>query len=1025
MKTKYKLFKLIVSLLTAIIAMFALIGCDIFMNGFDMRSDKESIVTISINEGVGRTIIPPAAAFTKYELDFYEESVFAFDRTMTSGTQTLKIPHGNYSVEITGFVGSNVVAQKTVPLNVPVDTSLFVTLEPVDGYGTFVWNFSSIASIDIDSILLYIDDEVEPYDLNELNDIPLAAGSYILVFELTKGSVTREWFEVLYIYAGLTTTYIPTWSALLFTEHNENEMEVEAILSALSAGSFIEAFFTYTGVQGVDEDNFNDVKDAFNIIKGSAVPTTLDEVKAIVDASLVTIGIAEDYVNQAAAETAVLALRKNGTNVDFDYDEETSVLTVTVGIYPIYTNIITYSVTYNGNEHESGSVPVDPKRYIYGSEFTVLDNTGNLEIEGFRFIGWNTQEDGEGIDYAVGSVHQITGDLILYAYWLEGVFGLAVFENNIDIIESGGILTFAGQTYGYPQQVEKTVTVENTDDIATGILTITLSGSGMNDFTVSTTILGSLNIEGETTFAIRPNNDLGAGVHSATVTITDGRVHSSFVVSFTVAKAVGSFGTPSLINTTFTTTLTLADLEADLAAGYVWDTPSTSLNAGDGQAFAATFTHPSGNYESATGSITVNVAKAIGSFGTPSAVNTTFTETLTLEDLEADLAAGYVWDTPSTSLSAGDGQSFAATFTHPSGNYESATGSITVNVAKATGNFGTPSAINTIFTETLTLEDLEADLAAGYVWDDPSTSLSAGDTQSFAATFTHPSGNYESATGSITVNVAKATGNFGTPSVVNTTFTETLTLEDLEADLAAGYVWDTPSTSLSAGNAQSFAATFTHPSGNYEAATGSITVNVAKADGAVLSAPTLEEKAPRIITVNTVTASTGQTVEYGISETNAAANATWQAGTTFIGLTPDTPYFFFVRAVGNSNYENGNASSALSVSTDPLPIESFTIGFNQLQNLAPEITGPTLNLVGKTTDSITVESPELYVDGSIKYYLNGVQLTTVTGDSGETLNINTATALFSGIGTYKVTVEVIAEADSKRYSNIITITVRP
>ena len=210
--------------------------------------------------------------------------------------------------------------------------------------------------------------------------------------------------------------------------------------------------------------------------------------------------------------------------------------------------------------------------------------------------------------------------------------------------------------------------------------------------------------------------------------------------------------------------------------------------------------------------------------------------------------------------------------------------------------------------------------------------------------------------------------------------------------------------------------TLTQPAG--------ITVNITKADGAILSVPVLVEKAARSIEIEAVTALTLQAVAYGYSKTNSAATATWQSGTTFSNLTPGTEYFIFIRAIGNSNYEEG-VSGALIETTDALPLESFTIGFNQLQNLAPEITGPTLNLVGKTTDSITVESPELYVDGSIKYYLNGVQLTTVTGDSGETLNINTATALFSGIGTYKVTVEVIAEADSKRYSNIITITVRP
>lgn len=85
-----------------------------------------------------------------------------------------------------------------------------------------------------------------------------------------------------------------------------------------------------------------------------------------------------------------------------------------------------------------------------------------------------------------------------------------------------------------------------------------------------------------------------------------------------------------------------------------------------------------------SGTVTVcAVEKGVGSFGSPSPINTTYIKGLTLERLNGELPVGYAWDSPTAALSAGDGQTFPATFSDLSGNYEAASGNITVNVAKA------------------------------------------------------------------------------------------------------------------------------------------------------------------------------------------------------------------------------------------------------------------------------------------------------------------------------------------------------
>jgi hypothetical protein len=239
------------------------------------------------------------------------------------------------------------------------------------------------------------------------------------------------------------------------------------------------------------------------------------------------------------------------------------------------------------------------------------------------------------------------------------------------------------------------------------------------------------------------------------------------------------------------------------------------------------------------------------------------------------------------------------------------TNNLTVN--RAVGIFGNPAAINITYMPGLTLGSITP--PTGYAWVLSITPLNAGHGQSLAATYTDPSGNYESASGVITVNVAKAAGIFAAHTAINTTYTTTLTLATLNAQLQTGYAWFIPSTALSAGDGQSFSATYINPNGNYESAIGAITVNVAKATGANVGAPTVNSTTHNSVTVNAITASNGQTAEYAIHATNAAPSTGWQTGTTFGGLNAGTTYYFFARSASNANYETGAPSTGAAIAT--------------------------------------------------------------------------------------------------------------
>jgi dienelactone hydrolase len=78
----------------------------------------------------------------------------------------------------------------------------------------------------------------------------------------------------------------------------------------------------------------------------------------------------------------------------------------------------TYSVTYDGNGHVGGRVPVDSNSYSSGALVSVLDNVGDLVLDEMNFDGWSTAIDGGGVDYAAGDTFEIGGsNVMLYAQW--------------------------------------------------------------------------------------------------------------------------------------------------------------------------------------------------------------------------------------------------------------------------------------------------------------------------------------------------------------------------------------------------------------------------------------------------------------------------------------------------------------------------------------------------------------------------------------------------------------------------------
>ncbi|GHV92640.1 hypothetical protein AGMMS50268_31430 [Spirochaetia bacterium] len=86
---------------------------------------------------------------------------------------------------------------------------------------------------------------------------------------------------------------------------------------------------------------------------------------------------------------------------------------------PIYPPVTNYTLTYDGNGSDGGTVPVDSTKYRSWQTVTVRGNTGGLTKTGKVFDGWNTNANGTGTWYRTGDTFSIgDADKTLFAVWV-------------------------------------------------------------------------------------------------------------------------------------------------------------------------------------------------------------------------------------------------------------------------------------------------------------------------------------------------------------------------------------------------------------------------------------------------------------------------------------------------------------------------------------------------------------------------------------------------------------------------------
>ena len=92
--------------------------------------------------------------------------------------------------------------------------------------------------------------------------------------------------------------------------------------------------------------------------------------------------------------------------------------TIPFSDFIITGSIPTFTVTFDGNGHTGGTAPNPISALSAG---ITLPDEGDLFRLGYRFEGWNTQPDGTGTHHFVGYFFTVTGNVTLYAQWVENI----------------------------------------------------------------------------------------------------------------------------------------------------------------------------------------------------------------------------------------------------------------------------------------------------------------------------------------------------------------------------------------------------------------------------------------------------------------------------------------------------------------------------------------------------------------------------------------------------------------------------
>ncbi|MHB8062658.1 MAG: S-layer homology domain-containing protein, partial [Ruminiclostridium sp.] len=279
----------------------------------------------------------------------------------------------------------------------------------------------------------------------------IAALPGTIAVTLVNGSVVNvpiTWKDTDTYNAGTAAayTFTATWGEMPAGANNSNSLaaptvEVTVAQGTVASGtspllSFIPVTLTQTG----DVVN-NNVQYGNAAAVIAALPGTI--AVTLANGSVVNVPITwtdTDTYNAGTAAAYTFTATWGEMPAGANNSNSLAVPTVEVTVAQGIPNS-TYTIMYDGNGNDGGSVPTDSKTYASGANAYVLSNS-DLTKTGYTFNGWNTAANGSGTSYAENDTIVITANVTLYAQWKQkstyNITGIVTEELSSDSVGVAG-----------------------------------------------------------------------------------------------------------------------------------------------------------------------------------------------------------------------------------------------------------------------------------------------------------------------------------------------------------------------------------------------------------------------------------------------------------------------------------------------------------------------------------------------------------------------------------------------------------
>ncbi|HEV7428711.1 MAG TPA: Ig-like domain repeat protein [Thermoanaerobaculia bacterium] len=441
----------------------------------------------------------------------------------------------------------------------------------------------------------------------------------------------------------------------------------------------------------------------------------------------------------------------------------------------------------------------------------------------------------------------------------------------------------------------------------------------------ATQLNATSNVSGTFTYSPAAGTVLAAGTRALNLTFSPADTNQYLVTTATQSIVVnkanpgGSWPAPAPI--TYGTPLSATQLNAtsNIPGTIVYDPPAGTILTAGTRTLTATLTpNDTANYNTVSGTVSLTVLKAAPTVTWSAPSSITYGTALGATQLNgsASVAGTFTYSPAAGTVLNSGTQTLTATFTPTdSANYNTASGTVSITVVKGapTITWSTPSSITYGTALGATQLNASSSVAGTFTyWPAAGTVLSVG-TQTLTTSFTPTdSANYNTASGTVSLTVAKATPTitWSTPSSITYGTALGATQLNASASVAGTFTYSPAAGTFPGGGDSTLNVSFSPTnSATYNATSATVTQHVNRA------AQTITWATPATITNATPLSATQLNATVSVVGPAAAGVITYDVSSGTVLSAGD--HTITATAAATANYDSAQRSVVLHVCSLP------------------------------------------------------------------------------------------------------------